>query len=50
LSVRLGPVELHQHAIVDIGPEGFLDGLQISLVAVRGELDPVREPAAKIVH
>ena len=47
---RLGAVQLHQHAVVDIGAERFLDGFQVSPMPIRCELDAVRQPAAKIVH
>jgi hypothetical protein len=50
LAVAFRAVQLHQHAVVDIAPEGFLDGLQIRPAPVSRELHPVRQPAAKIVH
>jgi hypothetical protein len=45
-----GAVELHQHRIVDVVAEGVLDRLQVGAVAVAGELHPVRQPGAQIVH
>ena len=50
LAACLGPVQLDQHAVIDIRAERFLNGLQIRSVPVRGELDPVRQPSAQIIH
>ena len=50
LAARLAAVELHQHPVIDIRAECFLNGAQIRLVAIRGQLNPVRQPTAKIVH
>src|SRR6266851_1960009 len=50
LAARLGAVQLHQHAVIDLRAERFLYRAQISLVPVRCQLDPVRQAPAKIVH
>jgi hypothetical protein len=49
LTGRLAVV-LHQHGVVDLAAECALHSLQIGLMAVGGELDPVGEAAAQIVH
>src|SRR4051794_12178413 len=41
-------VELHEHGVVDIGPEGALDRLKIRLVPVGGELHALAEPAGEV--
>jgi hypothetical protein len=33
-------IELHQHGVVDIATERVLNGFQICLVAVAGQLNP----------
>jgi hypothetical protein len=49
LAARLGPVELHQHAIIDFCAERFLYRAQVSLVPVRGIGQP-REAAHAHPH
>jgi hypothetical protein len=44
-----GAVQLLQHGIVNIVAKSFLDRLEIGLVPVAGELDPVCEPLAQVV-
>jgi hypothetical protein len=41
-------VHLHQHGIVNVGPEGLLDSVQIGLVAVTGKLDAAGEAKRQI--
>ena len=43
-------VVLDQHGVVDVRAERALNGFQIWLVAVRGELDAVGEPRSHILH
>ncbi len=45
-TLRDRAVELHQDGIVDVVAKGFLDGLQVGLVAVAGELHTVRQPGS----
>jgi hypothetical protein len=49
LSLRIVAVNLHQLCIVDLIPERIRDGGQIHLVAVRGQLDSIRQPASYIL-
>ncbi len=41
-------VMFDEHGVVDIGPEGLFNGLQIGLVAVAGELHPAGEAQCQI--
>ena len=41
-------VHLDQHGVVDVRSEGAFDGLQVNLVAVRGQLHATREPVSEI--
>lgn len=50
LGLRVGAIELLQHGVVDVSAKGILDGRQIHLVAVRGELDSVRQSARHILQ
>ena len=43
-------VQLHQLRIVNIATERALNGLQVRPMAVRGQLDAVRQPGAQVVH
>ena len=50
ISLRRVAVDFDGLGIVHIAAESALDGLQIRLVPIRGQLNPVRQPAAQIVH
>ena len=45
-----GPVDLVQHGVVDAGAEGALDGLQVDVISVRGQLDAAGQPVGQVVH
>jgi len=50
LAVRVVPVNLRQRCVVDVSAEGILDGGQVGLVAVRGELHTATETAGNVGH
>ena len=43
------PIQLHQHSVIHVGPECALDGTEVSLVAVRGQLHTAAEPGLEVV-
>lgn len=45
-----GAVQLDQHRVIDIAAERALDRVEVSLVAVAGELHAVRQPLRQIIH
>lgn len=48
--VHVRPVVLLQHRVVDVDPEGVLNGVQVDLMAVGRQLDARREPAGHVGH
>src|ERR1035441_4218450 len=48
LSFGITAIDLDQLSVIDIGSEGVRDGNQIHFVAVRGQLDSVRQTAFNI--
>lgn len=47
LRLRVRPVGLLEHCVIDLASKGILDGREIHLVTVRGQLNPVRDPETK---
>jgi len=46
---KIAPVNLHEHCVVDPSAERILNGCQIHLVAVCGQLDAVRQPRLNVL-
>jgi exodeoxyribonuclease III len=46
---KVTPVNLHQHCVVDASAERILNGGQVHPVAVRGQLNAVRQPGLNVL-
>ena len=49
LSLGIVAVDLYKHRVVDVSAERIRDGSEIHLMAVRGQLDAIPEPAGNIL-
>lgn len=47
---RFRPVDLVQHAVVDVLSKGIIDGVDVDLEAISGQLDVIGETARKILN
>src|ERR1019366_9324913 len=43
-------VNLDEHRVVNVRSEGVLDSVGINAMAVRGQLNPVADPARNVLH
>src|SRR5579864_9323434 len=50
LTVAGSGVDLHQHAVVHIASESPLNSIQISIQAVTGKLNAIRQTSSQITH
>ena len=50
IGALVGAVDFHKLCVVNINPERAYDGAEIGGMAVRGELDPVRQTLCHVMH
>ena len=49
-GVDEAPVVLFEHRVIDVDPEGVINGVQIDLQLVRGQMDAVGESGGHVLH
>lgn len=49
-AVLRSTVELDQHGVINICPEGILDSREVGFMPVRGELNPIRQPSGQAAN